>query len=377
VALPYKIHPKEICPVRTRQFNDLPEHVKRNQELPPEDPKGAEWDRKEKAYTAELYFNVEGQTPGYRTQVVEFIKNTVTGEDNWYLLYKETVRDPGYYTNGEGRLVVNGPHGLGWWDKFDRHHPEFNGDKGKQHAGPSEEVILGGLHHIVITQGSHPLREETPPVILPAIEQSISQGYEIPIEIQPLAATSHESTTLEEPVMTTEINVTRIPPPPAEPGNGGGLVGTPPMIFSGDRKKAQTFLDTFRGWKAVNYKKEVIRDPYMRVALILTFIKGEDVNSWANYQLKLLDEKIARGRANKEPLWEEFETNFKNTFTLIKAKESALAELETLKMQKHELDKYVATFNRLVDEAGFNKREKGTIEMFKRGLNRVFQSSQG
>jgi hypothetical protein len=36
-----------------------------------------------------------------------------------------------------------------------------------------------------------------------------------------------------------------------------------------------------------------MRDPYMRVALILTFIKGEDVNSWANHQLKLLDEKIA------------------------------------------------------------------------------------
>jgi hypothetical protein len=38
-------------------------------------------------------------------------------------------------------------------------------------------------------------------------------------------------------------------------------------------------------------------------------------------------------------------------------------------MQKHELDKYVATFNRLVDDAGFNKRDKGVIEMFKRGLN--------
>jgi hypothetical protein len=273
-----------------------------------------------------------------------------------------------YYTSGEGKFLPKGPHGLGWWDKFDRHHPDFQGEKGKQHAGPSEEILSGGLHHIATIQGSHPLREETPPVILPAIKQSVSQGHEIPTEIQPLAAT-YESTPLEEPTMTTEINVTRIPPPPAEPGNGGGLVGTPPMIFSGDRKKAQTFLNAFRGWKAVNYKKEVMRDPYMRVALILTFIKGEDVNSWANHQLKLLDEKIARGRANEEPLWEEFETNFKNAFTLIKAKESALAELEALKMQRNELDKYIATFNRLVEEAGFNKRDKGMIEMFKRGLN--------
>jgi hypothetical protein len=38
-------------------------------------------------------------------------------------------------------------------------------------------------------------------------------------------------------------------------------------------------------------------------------------------------------------------------------------------MQKYELDKYIATFNRLVDDAGFNKKDKGVIEMFKRGLN--------
>jgi hypothetical protein len=90
-----------------------------------------------------------------------------------------------------------------------------------------------------------------------------------------------------------------------------------------------------------------MKDPYMRTALILTFIKGEDVNSWANHQPKLLDEKIARGRANNEPLWEEFETNFKNAFTFVKAKENALAQLETLKMEKNKLDKYTATFNRL------------------------------
>jgi hypothetical protein len=108
-----------------------------------------------------------------------------------------------------------------------------------------------------------------------------------------------------------------------------------------------------------------MKDPYMRTALILTFIKGEDVNSWANHQPKLLDEKIARGRANDEPLWEEFETNFKNAFTFVKAKENALAQLETLKMEKNELDKYTATFNRLRDEAGFNNPDRGVIEMFK------------
>jgi hypothetical protein len=112
-----------------------------------------------------------------------------------------------------------------------------------------------------------------------------------------------------------------------------------------------------------------MRDPYMRTALVLTFIKGEDINSWANYQLKLLDNKIAHGRANDETLWQEFETNFKNAFMFVKAKENALAQLESLKMGKNEVDKYIAMFNYLRNEAGFNKADKGVIEMFKRGLN--------
>jgi hypothetical protein len=205
VALLYNIHLREGCPIRTHKFDDLPDHVKRNTELEPDNPKGAEWNRKEKCYVANLYFNVEGQTPGYRPTVVEFIKNTNTGEDNWYLLiYKETIRDLGYYMSGEGKLVINGPHGLGWWEKFDQHHPEYTEDKGKQIVGPSEEIISGGLHHIVTTQGSHPLREETPPVILPAIEQSISQGQEIPLDAQPIAATSYKPTTSEEPIMPSQ-----------------------------------------------------------------------------------------------------------------------------------------------------------------------------
>jgi hypothetical protein len=370
VALPYNIHPKKICPIRTHKFDDLPEHVKRSQDLEPEDPKGAEWNRKDKSYTAQIYFAIENQTPGFRATTVEFIKNTNTGEDNWYILiYKETVRDPGYYTSGEGKLAIHRAHRLGWWDIFDRQHPEYKENKGKLRAGPSEEIISGGLHHIVTTQGSHPLKEETPPVILPAIKQSISQGEEIPIEIYPLATTSQKQSHSEEPIMTTQVNVTQIPPPPADPGNGGGLVGTPPMISSGDRKKAQTFLDAFRGWRAVNYKKEVMRDPYMRIALVLTFIKGEDVNSWANHQLKLLDDKIAQGRANNDTLWQEFKTAFKNAFTLIKAKENALAQLEALKTGKNKVDKYIATFNHLREEAGFNDTDQGVIEMFKRGLN--------
>jgi len=64
-------------------------------------------------------------------------------------------------------------------------------------------------------------------------------------------------------------------------GDGGSLMGNAPPIFYDDRVRAQEFLDTITIWKAVNYKKEVIKDPYTRMALILTYMKGDNVNSWA------------------------------------------------------------------------------------------------
>jgi hypothetical protein len=93
------------------------------------------------------------------------------------------------------------------------------------------------------------------------------------------------------------------------------------------------------------------------------------VNTWANHQLKLLDEKIANGRANDKTLWQEFERDFKNAYTFVATKENALAELEGLTMGRNEVDKHIATFNCLVEEAGFNKTDKGVIKMFKQGLN--------
>jgi len=74
-------------------------------------------------------------------------------------------------------------------------------------------------------------------------------------------------------------------------GEGGSLMGNAPPIFYGDRTRAQEFLDTITIWKTLNYKKDVIKDPYTRTALILTYIKGNNVNSWAKRQLDILIQK--------------------------------------------------------------------------------------
>ena len=141
--------------------------------------------------------------------------------------------------------------------------------------------------------------------------------------------------------------------------------------MSRDRSKAQKFLDTIDIWRAVNYKKEIMRDPFTCTALILTYIKGENINNWAKHQLiKLLNKEQCslRGLPSKE-WWEDFIQDFKDAFTFTTSKETALAQLKKLTMGKDGINTYIATFNHLLDEADFSWHDKGTIEMFKQGLN--------
>jgi Retrotransposon gag protein len=168
------------------------------------------------------------------------------------------------------------------------------------------------------------------------------------------------------------VTVTTLAPPPRN-GEGGNLLGTPPPIFMGDQTKAQAFLDAIAIWRAVNYKKEVMKDLYMCTALILTFIKGDNVNSWAKHQLKILNRSQENNpdptRKPDEDWWDDFEQNFKNVFIFTTSKETALAKLEKLTMTHGDLDTYIATFNRLLNEAKFSPQDKGAVEMFKRGLS--------
>ena len=172
-----------------------------------------------------------------------------------------------------------------------------------------------------------------------------------------------------------QVNVTIAPMPgthtQAQNGEGGTLLENPPGNFSGDRSKAQKFLDTINIWRAVNYKKEIMRDPFTCTALILTYIKGENVDNWVKHQLiKLLNKEWhSLEGLPSEDWWDDFVQDFRDAFTFTVLKEMALVQLKKLTMGKDGIDTYIATFNGLLDEAEFSWCNKGAIEMFKWGLN--------
>jgi hypothetical protein len=98
-------------------------------------------------------------------------------------------------------------------------------------------------------------------------------------------------------------------------GEGGALYGAPPPFFKGDLKEANRFLLAFKGWRAVNSEKKTMMNLYSRVALILTFINGEDVQDWKEHELDLLNKQITNGHAwTEEYLWNEFKQAFKAAF---------------------------------------------------------------
>src|SRR6267142_2395406 len=118
-------------------------------------------------------------------------------------------------------------------------------------------------------------------------------------------------------------------------------------IFYRDRARAQEFLNT--------------------------------INSWAKRQLDILIQKQQNNPdpngAPSETWWMDFEQAFKDAFTFTVSKETALAQLEKLIMNKGNIDTYIATFDHLLAEANFNRMDKGALEMFKQGLNMMLKVS--
>ena len=63
-------------------------------------------------------------------------------------------------------------------------------------------------------------------------------------------------------------------------GNSGGMHGNPPAVFTGDCSKSDEFLEDFKVYRMANQGNQTMRVPLERVALILTYIKGKNVQDW-------------------------------------------------------------------------------------------------
>jgi hypothetical protein len=84
---------------------------------------------------------------------------------------------------------------------------------------------------------------------------------------------------------------------------------------------ADEFLEDFKVYQMANQGNQTMRVPLERVALILTYIKGKNVQDWRTWMVNEI-ERLTCGAPNHpaippedEILWTLFERDFRNAFT--------------------------------------------------------------
>jgi Retrotransposon gag protein len=149
------------------------------------------------------------------------------------------------------------------------------------------------------------------------------------------------------------------------PTTNGKLAGLPPTVFTGDRTESDRFLKEFKQWRLLNRDHNKMKQPYNRVLMALTYIKGPRVEDWQEARLEELTTTTLH--PDDEALWTNFEQKFKDTYTDSNKKRAAYDKLMTLQMKGGDIDTYIATFDNLLAKAGWTRGEEAA-DFFQKGL---------
>jgi hypothetical protein len=163
-----------------------------------------------------------------------------------------------------------------------------------------------------------------------------------------------------------------IPPAPAVAGGRSDkLVGNTPLIFKGERSRAEEFITQWQLYEGVNITNDLMRNAYQRAMLFLTYIQGPIVNEWVKgVNAWLRGQIIHQGWApTDERLWAEVFDSFNRQFANVMEQEDAQAALaKGLQLEKGDLDKLITEFEQLVRHAGYDINQDLVLRIFTSAL---------
>jgi hypothetical protein len=163
-----------------------------------------------------------------------------------------------------------------------------------------------------------------------------------------------------------------IPPTPVVGGaRNDKLVGNTPLIFKGERSKAEEFIMQWQLYEGVNITNDLMRNAYQRAMLFLTYIQGPIVNEWVKGVNAWLRGQIIHQRwaPTDERLWIEVFDSFNRQFANVMEQEDAQATLaKGLQLEKGDLDKLITEFEQLVRHAGYNINQDLVLRIFTSAL---------
>jgi hypothetical protein len=162
-----------------------------------------------------------------------------------------------------------------------------------------------------------------------------------------------------------------LPPAPLWGPGTNKLVGNPPLIFKGDRTQSEEFITQWEMYEGVNISNNLMRNPYQRLLLFMTYIQGPLVNEWIKSMNAWLRLQITRGGrlTTDKWLWDSTLLSFNRQYADILGQEKARAELDKgFKMEKGDIDAYIAKFEQVVRQAGLDIDQPLVVKKFAKGL---------
>ena len=158
---------------------------------------------------------------------------------------------------------------------------------------------------------------------------------------------------------------------PAVPNATDKFIGVPPQVFTGDRTKMEDFLLQWKTYCGANRNNSTLAVPFTKAMIFLTFLQGDLVKTWVLSAMNWLHEMTDdNGWAQTDGrLYREIELDFRRAFADTLEGERAKAILRGgIQMKEGDIDAYVAQFDALVAQAGYDLDDPQTIEKFTNGL---------
>ena len=111
----------------------------------------------------------------------------------------------------------------------------------------------------------------------------------------------------------------------------------------------------------LNGDQDIMKQPFSQTMLFLTFIKGPNIQEWVGMQVIWLERRLRAGaRKTEEHLYDTVLDSFNTAFTDTMSLQKAKAEFRTIKMEKGELDTYIAKFEACMPRQLRPSRSDGT-----------------
>jgi hypothetical protein len=118
-----------------------------------------------------------------------------------------------------------------------------------------------------------------------------------------------------------------------------------------------------------NLNSEITAIPLTRATLFLSFIKGPRVHEWVTMQVRWIHTRLSGGATeNEEYLYDTIINSFQTAFTDTMSVQRAKGEFQDVKMEKGDLDAYIARFEQLARLAEYGLDAQLVLDKFARGL---------